>query len=58
LLPPEVAVGFSAATGVKNAELHQMLSWSFNSTLAPNLKKQASIGIFLLLHASKKKSII
>uniref|UniRef100_A0ACD5TY93 Uncharacterized protein n=1 Tax=Avena sativa TaxID=4498 RepID=A0ACD5TY93_AVESA len=34
LLPPEVAVGFSAATG-GNAELHQIHSWSFNSTMAP-----------------------
>jgi hypothetical protein len=48
LLPPEVAVGFSAATGVKNAELHQILSWSFNSTLAP--KKPKLIGMFLLLY--------
>uniref|UniRef100_A0A0D9W203 non-specific serine/threonine protein kinase n=1 Tax=Leersia perrieri TaxID=77586 RepID=A0A0D9W203_9ORYZ len=35
LLPaPEVAVGFSASTG-ECKELHQILSWSFNSTLAP-----------------------
>jgi hypothetical protein len=33
-LPPLVAVGFSAATG-GNAELHQIHSWSFNSTMAP-----------------------
>jgi hypothetical protein len=33
LLPPEVAVGFSAATGA-NVELHQIMSWSFSSTLA------------------------
>uniref|UniRef100_A0ACD5V349 Uncharacterized protein n=2 Tax=Avena sativa TaxID=4498 RepID=A0ACD5V349_AVESA len=33
LLPSEVAVGFSAATGL-NVELHQIMSWSFNSTLA------------------------
>ncbi|XP_062183433.1 L-type lectin-domain containing receptor kinase IX.1-like [Phragmites australis] len=33
-LPPEVAVGFSASTG-RAIELHQMLAWSFNSTLAP-----------------------
>ncbi|KAM0900972.1 hypothetical protein ACQ4PT_020284 [Festuca glaucescens] len=32
LLPSEVAVGFSAATGAE-VELHQILSWSFNSTL-------------------------
>uniref|UniRef100_A0ACD5TYD3 Uncharacterized protein n=1 Tax=Avena sativa TaxID=4498 RepID=A0ACD5TYD3_AVESA len=33
LLPPEVAVGFSAATG-EYSELHQIHSWSFNSTMA------------------------
>ncbi|CAM0878685.1 unnamed protein product [Alopecurus aequalis] len=32
LLPSVVAVGFSAATG-DNVELHQIMSWSFNSTL-------------------------
>ncbi|XBI23318.1 hypothetical protein VPH35_048591 [Triticum aestivum] len=31
-LPQQVAVGFAAATGFC-AELHQVLSWSFNSTL-------------------------
>ncbi|KAF8700120.1 hypothetical protein HU200_034483 [Digitaria exilis] len=33
LLPSEVEVGFSAATG-SYTELHQILAWSFNSTLA------------------------
>ncbi|XP_020178481.1 L-type lectin-domain containing receptor kinase IX.1-like [Aegilops tauschii subsp. strangulata] len=33
-LPEEVAVGFSAATG-DASELHQILSWSFSSTLPP-----------------------
>ena len=33
LLPPMVAVGFSAGTG-GYTELHQIHSWSFNSTLA------------------------
>ncbi|KAL5205679.1 hypothetical protein ABZP36_033888 [Zizania latifolia] len=38
-LPPQVAVGFSAATtaGYNNTlctEFHQLMSWSFNSTLA------------------------
>ncbi|XP_071682081.1 mannose/glucose-specific lectin-like [Lolium perenne] len=32
LLPPEVSVGFSAATGAYS-ELHQIHSWSFNSTM-------------------------
>ncbi|KAF7104463.1 hypothetical protein CFC21_105359 [Triticum aestivum] len=33
-LPEEVAVGFSAATA-RYVELHQILSWSFTSTLVP-----------------------
>lgn len=37
LLPPQVAVGFSAATG-SAMELHRILSWSFNSSLAPPRK--------------------
>ncbi|XP_048550561.1 L-type lectin-domain containing receptor kinase IX.2-like [Triticum urartu] len=37
LLPPVVAVGFSAATG-GNTELHQIHSWSFNSTMAPRAR--------------------
>ncbi|XP_045084821.1 L-type lectin-domain containing receptor kinase IX.1 [Aegilops tauschii subsp. strangulata] len=32
-LPEEVAIGFSAATG-SSIEVHRVLSWSFNSTLA------------------------
>ncbi|CAN6181995.1 unnamed protein product [Urochloa humidicola] len=32
VLPETVAVGFSAATG-SSAELHQLLSWSFNSSV-------------------------
>lgn len=49
LLPPEVAVGFSGSTG-DSTELHQILAWSFNSTLlaaAPHKghdKKPAIIG--------------
>ncbi|XP_048548747.1 L-type lectin-domain containing receptor kinase IX.1-like [Triticum urartu] len=39
-LPEEVAIGFSAATGMY-AELHQILSWSFNSTLQLESKKEA-----------------
>ncbi|WVZ50384.1 hypothetical protein U9M48_001642 [Paspalum notatum var. saurae] len=34
VLPPEVAVGFSAATGNPYIELNQILAWSFNSTAA------------------------
>ncbi|KAF7104461.1 hypothetical protein CFC21_105357 [Triticum aestivum] len=40
-LPEEVAVGFSAATG-DIAELHQILSWSFSSTLQLESKKEAA----------------
>ncbi|XP_037475177.1 L-type lectin-domain containing receptor kinase IX.1-like [Triticum dicoccoides] len=47
LLPPQVAIGFSGATGA-SLELHQILSWSFNSSLAPPHKdhdmKAAIIG--------------
>lgn len=38
LLPSEVAVGFSAATGAA-FELHQIHSWSFNSTIAAPVQK-------------------
>ncbi|KAI4979036.1 hypothetical protein ZWY2020_015789 [Hordeum vulgare] len=40
LLPPEVAVGFSAATGT-SFQLHQILSWSFNSTLSTHAGSDA-----------------
>ncbi|XP_044346437.1 L-type lectin-domain containing receptor kinase IX.1-like [Triticum aestivum] len=33
-LPPVVAIGFSAATG-QGFEIHQIVSWSFHSTLDP-----------------------
>uniref|UniRef100_A0A0D3FS77 non-specific serine/threonine protein kinase n=1 Tax=Oryza barthii TaxID=65489 RepID=A0A0D3FS77_9ORYZ len=42
LLPPEVAVGFSAATG-SCRELHQIMSWTFNSTLARIHKERNKI---------------
>ncbi|VAH68857.1 unnamed protein product [Triticum turgidum subsp. durum] len=35
LLPSVVSIGFSGATGVA-VELHQIMSWSFNSTLDPS----------------------
>ncbi|KAF7040004.1 hypothetical protein CFC21_049939 [Triticum aestivum] len=35
LLPNVVSIGFSGATGVA-VELHQIMSWSFNSTLDPS----------------------
>uniref|UniRef100_A0A0E0P516 Protein kinase domain-containing protein n=1 Tax=Oryza rufipogon TaxID=4529 RepID=A0A0E0P516_ORYRU len=42
LLPPEVAVGFSTSTG-SAFELHQILSWSFNSTLAAPLVQKGKL---------------
>jgi hypothetical protein len=53
LLPSEVAVGFSGATGA-NKELHQILAWSFNSTLA-RPKKPVSIGMCLWLYLFSEK---
>lgn len=49
LLPPEVAVGFSAATGA-SIELHQILSWSFNSTLPAPLHKGMHACLNILPH--------
>uniref|UniRef100_A0A0D3HAU3 Legume lectin domain-containing protein n=1 Tax=Oryza barthii TaxID=65489 RepID=A0A0D3HAU3_9ORYZ len=42
LLPQEVSVGFSAATGGSGSELHQILSWSFNSTLGLALNSNST----------------
>jgi hypothetical protein len=42
-LPEEVAVGFSAATGYC-IELHQVLSWSFSSTLGPGAASSSTGG--------------
>ncbi|KQJ91905.1 hypothetical protein BRADI_4g40470v3 [Brachypodium distachyon] len=56
LLPPDVAVGFSAATGAE-AELHQILSWSFNSTLPPK-KHTASTGGGLIITAIVGGSVV
>ncbi|RCV13390.1 hypothetical protein SETIT_2G342400v2 [Setaria italica] len=43
LLPGQVEVGFSSSTGAAT-ELHQILAWSFNSTLAaPPLHKAAVV---------------
>ncbi|OEL21309.1 L-type lectin-domain containing receptor kinase IX.1 [Dichanthelium oligosanthes] len=39
-LPENVAVGFSAATGLRT-EKHQILSWSFSSTLEPKTPTMA-----------------
>ncbi|RLM61749.1 hypothetical protein C2845_PM14G08120 [Panicum miliaceum] len=53
-LPEEVAVGFSAATG-SCIELHQVLSWSFSSTLEATSSKTTNGGrrrLLLLLCAA------
>ncbi|KAF3328684.1 L-type lectin-domain containing receptor kinase IX.1-like protein [Carex littledalei] len=43
LLPSEVAIGFSGATGhARYVELHQIFNWYFNSTLEP--KNISSLG--------------
>nr|XP_045086240.1 probable L-type lectin-domain containing receptor kinase S.7 [Aegilops tauschii subsp. strangulata] len=44
LLPPEVSVGFSAATS-NYTELHQIHSWSFSSTIAPRARGKYIHGI-------------
>ncbi|KAG0530560.1 hypothetical protein BDA96_05G197100 [Sorghum bicolor] len=41
-LPEEVAVGFSASTGL-SAELHRVLTWSFSSTLASSSETTANV---------------
>ncbi|KAJ3685117.1 hypothetical protein LUZ61_014281 [Rhynchospora tenuis] len=45
ILPNEVAIGFSAATGHGNTslEVHQLYTWSFNSTLVPSTKKRSTV---------------
>ncbi|VAI01474.1 unnamed protein product [Triticum turgidum subsp. durum] len=50
-LPEEVAIGFSAATGWA-AELHQILSWSFSSTLQLESNKEAPPPAQLVLPTS------
>lgn len=52
LLPAQVSVGFSAATGL-GMELHQLLSWSFNSSLAPPTK-----GIVITKHLLKNMLLL
>ncbi|CAM0876566.1 unnamed protein product [Alopecurus aequalis] len=41
LLPAEVEVGFSAATGA-SIEVHQIMSWSFDSTISPPMNSTIS----------------
>ncbi|WVZ50396.1 hypothetical protein U9M48_001651 [Paspalum notatum var. saurae] len=48
ILPREVEVGFSAATGA-NKELNQILSWSFNSTIAAPLSTPHKVPALVIL---------
>ncbi|KAJ3685107.1 hypothetical protein LUZ61_014271 [Rhynchospora tenuis] len=43
ILPQEMAIGFSAATGGA-VELHLLYSWSFDSTLVPQTNKNSTEG--------------
>lgn len=47
VLPETVAVGFSAATGL-STEIHNLLSWSFTSTLQPRKEKRIPLLLLLL----------
>lgn len=54
-LPQDAAVGFSAATG-NSSELHQILAWSFESTMTDTTTKNIGLvaglvsgGVFILL---------
>jgi hypothetical protein len=50
LLPPEVVVGFSAAAG-SYFEYHQILSWSFDSTLAT--RRGITCTVFQIIQLNK-----
>jgi hypothetical protein len=45
LFPPEVAVGFSASNGAFT-ELHQILAWSFNSTIPATTTRKGMSSAF------------
>ncbi|KAG8048921.1 hypothetical protein GUJ93_ZPchr0009g1171 [Zizania palustris] len=45
-LPDTVAVGFSASTGYGN-EMHQLLSWSFNSTLENTVEEPSTKSLLI-----------
>ncbi|CAN6352312.1 unnamed protein product [Urochloa humidicola] len=47
-LPPDAAVGFSAATGGQ-IESHQLLSWSFSSSIEPTRKTSTQLWVILLI---------
>ncbi|CAL4979789.1 unnamed protein product [Urochloa decumbens] len=53
LLPREVAVGFSAGSGT-STELHQILAWSFNSTLAASTPHKG----WQKVNYARRKSIV
>ncbi|CAL4897918.1 unnamed protein product [Urochloa decumbens] len=50
-LPPDAAVGFSAATGGL-MESHQLLSWSFSSSIEPSRKTSTRLWVILLISAA------
>ncbi|WOL04960.1 L-type lectin-domain containing receptor kinase IX.1-like [Canna indica] len=43
VLPEKVAVGFSAATGKQATEIHNLLSWSFTSSLQASRRKRSKV---------------
>ncbi|CAN6329802.1 unnamed protein product, partial [Urochloa humidicola] len=49
-LPRDAAVGFSAATGGL-IESHQLLSWSFSSSIEPSRKTSTRLWVILLISA-------
>ncbi|CAN6343739.1 unnamed protein product [Urochloa humidicola] len=49
-LPQDAAVGFSAATGGL-IESHQLLSWSFSSSIEPSRKTSTRLWVILLISA-------
>uniref|UniRef100_A0A8N4I5M9 Lectin alpha chain-like n=1 Tax=Elaeis guineensis var. tenera TaxID=51953 RepID=A0A8N4I5M9_ELAGV len=63
LLPENVAIGFSAATGARY-ETHTIYSWDFNSSdlssqyLAPGPASSPSIGFFEAKHKSKMRLVV
>ncbi|CAN6361769.1 unnamed protein product [Urochloa humidicola] len=50
-LPQDAAVGFSAATGAL-IESHQLLSWSFSSSIEPSRKTSTRLWVILLISAA------
>ncbi|KAF8643491.1 hypothetical protein HU200_066841 [Digitaria exilis] len=53
VLPEQVAIGFSAATG-SSIELHQLLSWSFSLITPGNSSTTSTVAANILLHVRHK----